>query len=320
MSPRSLSPTIQIVLLVSFCLVNVLVLIDRTNYSDSKFLSLPSIFGQGIVDEINDYKDEYPSERNELDGCYHVFLDVGSNIGNTVRKVYEPHLFINATFLSIFEKYFGDDNSRQIGGEHTVCAVGFEPNPKHSKWLKDLQNAYEKCGWKAKFHTKTAAAHSNGLATFYSDSDLKNYEWGASIVKSKKAYKPVGVAKMMRLSDYILQKVITRKLPNPLSTEVLEQKPNVVVKLDIEGSELEVLTDLLVTGSLQHVDFISAEYHPLSFTRVDERRSFIQGLEKALDTITYLSQRLRLNSVINVKNFEDESYAKVKYPLPDCLN
>ena len=86
----------------------------------------------------------------------------------------------------------------------------------------------------------------------------------------------------------------------------------------IEGSELEVLTDLLVTGSLQHVDFVSAEYHPLSFTRMDERRSFIEGLEKSLDTISYLSQKLRLSSVINVKNIDDETYANVTYPLPEC--
>ena len=88
----------------------------------------------------------------------------------------------------------------------------------------------------------------------------------------------------------------------------------------IEGSELEVLTDLLVTGSLQHVDFISAEYHPLSFTRMDERRSFIEGLEKSLDTISYLSQKLRLSSVINVKSIDDETYANVTYPLPECRN
>lgn len=312
MTRRSLNRQILIVLLVSFFLANVFVLIIRRNHSDSKFFSLPTIFGQGFVDELSDNED-FKHSNNELDGCYHVFLDVGSNIGNTVRKIYEPHLFINATFLPIFDKYFGDENSRQ-----SVCAIGFEPNPKHTKCLKDLENSYEKCGWKTKFHTNTAAAHSYGLATFYSDRDEKNYEWGASIVKSKKAIKPIGTAKTMRLSDYVLHKVITRKLPNPLSAEVLEQKPNVVMKIDIEGSELEVLTDLLVTGSLQHIDFTSVEYHPFSFTRVDVRRDYIQGLEKALDTITYLSQRLRLNSVINVKTFEDESYGNVTYPYPEC--
>ena len=66
------------------------------------------------------------------------------------------------------------------------------------------------------------------------------------------------------MSDYILQKVISRKLPDDLSEEVLEKKPSVVMKLDIEGSELEVLTDLLVTGSLQHIDLLNVEYHSQS--------------------------------------------------------
>ena len=71
--------------------------------------------------------------------------------------------------------------------------------------------------------------------------------------------------RLLRLSDYILKKVITRKLPDDLDDKVLEKKPSVVMKLDIEGSELEVLTDLLVTGSLQHIDFLTVEYHARSF-------------------------------------------------------
>merc|ERR1719495_2288035 len=66
---------------------------------------------------------------------------------------------------------------------------------------------------------------------FYSDSDDRNFEWGASIVKSKVATKPIGTAKMMRLSDYILHQVITRRLPDPLDAEVLEKRPSVVMKL-----------------------------------------------------------------------------------------
>ena len=54
-------------------------------------------------------------------------------------------------------------------------------------------------------------------------------------------------------------------MPDDLDDKVLEKKPSVVMKLDIEGSELEVLTDLLVTGSLQHIDLLNVEYHPASF-------------------------------------------------------
>ena len=95
--------------------------------------------------------------------------------------------------MPIFDKYFGHIDSRHLSGSSTVCAVGFEPNPKHSKILKDLQNSYKKCGWKAKFYTETAASHSNGNATLYTDANEVMLEWGASIIKSKVAKKPVGV-------------------------------------------------------------------------------------------------------------------------------
>ena len=112
-----------------------------------------------------------------------------------VRKLYEPHLFPKAQFLKIFDTYFGETEIRlKIVGQ-SVCAVGFEPNANLARGLKNLEAAYNKCGWKTKFHTETAASHTNGQATFYSDSDHKNYEWGASIVKSKIANKPIGTAK-----------------------------------------------------------------------------------------------------------------------------
>ena len=128
---------------------------------------------------------------NELDGCYHVYLDLGSNIGNQVRKIYEPHLFINASLLPIFEKFFGDPTVRQ---KH-VCAIGFEPNPHHTTVLRSLQYAYEKCGLKVTFYTTTAVAHSDGAVTFYTDENEKYFEWGGSIIESRVAKKPVGVTR-----------------------------------------------------------------------------------------------------------------------------
>ena len=44
---------------------------------------------------------------NMLDGCYHVYLDMGTNLGVQIRKLYQPHLFPNATVLPVFDKYFG---------------------------------------------------------------------------------------------------------------------------------------------------------------------------------------------------------------------
>ena len=44
-------------------------------------------------------------EANPLDGCLHVFLDLGSNRGLQIRKLYEPHLFPLAPILPLYQKY-----------------------------------------------------------------------------------------------------------------------------------------------------------------------------------------------------------------------
>ena len=46
-------------------------------------------------------------DENILDGCYHVYLDVGSNIGVQVRKLYQPEHFPNATIINQFRLAFG---------------------------------------------------------------------------------------------------------------------------------------------------------------------------------------------------------------------
>ena len=123
---------------------------------------------------------------------------------------------------------------------------------------------------------------------------------------------------MIRLADYILKKIVTRKLPAYLNMDDMELKPNVVMKMDIEGSELEVLSDLVVTGALQHIDLALVEYHSHDFFKNDFRSSAISGLKKAMDTFNYLSRTLRLKNVYNVKTFNDDSYTNVKFPLPEC--
>ena len=44
---------------------------------------------------------------NILDGCYHVYLDVGSNTGIQVRKLYQPEHFPFAGIIYQFRLAFG---------------------------------------------------------------------------------------------------------------------------------------------------------------------------------------------------------------------
>ena len=104
---------------------------------------------------------------NPLDNCYHVYLDVGSNIGIQIRKLFEPSKYRDAAVHPIYDLNFGTFNNRQRDeNDYKVCAVGFEPNFQHTSDLKNLEKIYNNCGWKVKMYTETAVSDQNGAANF----------------------------------------------------------------------------------------------------------------------------------------------------------
>merc|ERR550539_841072 len=71
---------------------------------------------------------DYNGGENPLDGCTFVYLDMGTNIGVQIRKLYEPDLFPGAPIIPLFDKYFGKIEERDFS---EICSVGWEPNPSH---------------------------------------------------------------------------------------------------------------------------------------------------------------------------------------------
>ena len=70
-----------------------------------------------------------------------MYLDVGSNIGVQVRKLFEPQKYPEAKIHKIFNTYFGDIEERNIifeGNSNFVCAVGLEPNYNNAEYLKEI--------------------------------------------------------------------------------------------------------------------------------------------------------------------------------------
>jgi len=79
-----------------------------------------------------------------LDGCQRVYLDVGSDVGIQIRKLFEPELYPEAKVLPIFDSRFGPPKERKR--DTGLCAVGFEPNPLNQARLLELETAYRKQG------------------------------------------------------------------------------------------------------------------------------------------------------------------------------
>ena len=75
-----------------------------------------------------------------------------------------------------------------------------------------------------------------GMTNFYTDNWASKEEWGAGILESNNNIDSVtsDKVKVMRLASFILEKVAKRKVPEG------QMKPAVIMKLDIEGSEIEV--------------------------------------------------------------------------------
>merc|ERR1719183_2580786 len=76
-----------------------------------------------------------------LSSCKQIFVDLGSNIGVNVRKLYEPEKYRGAKLLPELEKAFGSVADRRKP-ESGLCALGFEPNPEHQGRLAKIEDAY----------------------------------------------------------------------------------------------------------------------------------------------------------------------------------
>jgi len=262
------------------------------------------------------------AEANPLDGCLHVFLDLGSNRGLQIRKLYEPHLFPLAPVLPLYERYFGPPEKRNL---QEICAVGFEPNAKHTEHLQALAANYSTCGIKVVMFTETGVSDKDAVGSFAADLTLKDdaitHDGGARFLPTDQTLESlkqthalggseVVEVKLMRVAKFITEVVATRRLP--LSAEV--EKPRVVAKVDIEGSELQVVTDMVLTGALAVVDNLHMEWHGVhgpGITREGAEAEMIDLLAPAITSLGELTARLGMEEQFLVEELDDETYSGV---------
>ena len=270
-----------------------------------------------------------------LDGCYHVYLDVGSNIGVQIRKLFEPEKLANSKVHPIFDANFGNIQERRLAGfqkTRVVCAVGIEPNSHHTKYLKRIEKGYNKCGWRVNLMTETAVSDHIGQTRFYTDEAYEHLEWGGGIlppsintvsvdiaVKNKRKAKYNNVT-LIKLNDFLNDVVGKRMLPVEPSNSI---PPRVIMKMDIEGSEVDVLPDFIFGGGLQHVNIIMIEWHQ-RLEKLDIRKEAQKSLKSILNSLSDYSQIMRKNNKTGFNydfktiDIDDESYYDAKFKIPDC--
>ena len=179
--------------------------------------------------------------------CTRVFLDVGANIGVNMRFLYEPKKYPKSRFMvPMMDKVLGRNREN-------VCYYGFEANVAHHKRLEQL-----KVHFKTKFKSNYAhiwnqpvLAHDDNITLYHAGSkyDYKNKEFSFSAMNWSKSAIPV------QSRAFNFPKWFASMKFDPTTTTVL-------MKVDIEGSEYEVLTALLVQGLLCKIHTITIEWHP----------------------------------------------------------
>ena len=134
---------------------------NRNNYHSFPRSSLTKAFQTSQVSAYGDLPKWLPD-------CEKIFLDLGANIGVTIKKLFEPEKYPKSPTLSIFNKTFGyhwlQESMKRF--PRRLCALGFEPNPKHQKRLTELETNYSRKNWNVHF-LPFAVSNGNGNVTFY---------------------------------------------------------------------------------------------------------------------------------------------------------
>jgi hypothetical protein len=229
---------------------------------------------------------------NQIDKCEHIYLDIGTNIGVQIRKLFEPRLFPKASILPYFESFYGPASERSS----RVCAIGMEPNPKWTMKLSKLQSDYQEKGYNVIIFTETAANIHNKNMTFYTTpfDKTENHEWGSSLIAWDKRMIAT-TAGSISLSS-LIQLIQYRKGKTENSTTFM--------KLDVEGAEFEILSDLIFSGSICYVKQIAIEWHP--WFRREIKPPKVKDL---MSMINWLIKRKK-NCPSELIHLDDESYGQ----------
>lgn len=186
--------------------------------------------------------------------CKCVFLDVGSNIGVHVRKLYNPGAYEPSPYTRVFEANF---DRNECPRREDVCSVTFEANFGH-RFRQELLARHNQEKGRNAWAMHTAVGPPTGWQTFASGDTTRNQGWGFG-KNSPEGNGARSEIYAISLSEFVLR--------------FLRKEQHVLMKMDIEGSEYLVLEDMATTGALGRIDMLTAEFHPNTLTRQEfERR------------------------------------------------
>lgn len=265
-------------------------------------------------------------------GCRHVFLDLGANIGMHTRFLFEKVRYSRSPYQKIFDKWFGSER-------HSVCAFAFEPNPEHVSRHRLLEKAYNPRGWHYRAFSFAVGSY-NGTQTMYKNARREkiatgqNRTWMVGFSTVDREFDRKGadskynlaerqqkvVVPVVDIAEFIDQQVIGRRYSK---TSKSSRPPAVVIKMDIEGSEFEVLNEMLRRGILcRGVSYLSLEWHTQEkFLPISTLTwGVIKTSSQASKIKSQLLRRIKALSdggmcSFQISEVDDESYYRDGFPI-----
>jgi len=214
--------------------------------------------------------------------CSKIFIDLGSNDGESIQAFLHPdgadprHPLpprISSGKLIMHVRHLGWNVS-------DFCIYGFEGNPRFTEILGQVEKRESRFARVVQIFKETVVGVHNGEVKLYLDDVNEQHQfWGSSVMRDHES--------VLRSSGNFTN-VISVDFADFLEELLLlesrkEQKPFVVVKMDIEGSEYEILRHLAVRGLLcLTMDYLFLEFHDHAFPR---RRDEFLAMEKTYTTI-----------------------------------
>jgi Methyltransferase FkbM domain len=275
--------------------------------------SAPSLSDQPSSEKCNDVRKDASGGTGIADGCYHVFLDVGANIGVHTRFLFEPEKYPKAGVArTTFDREIGTPQARD---NRDLCAISFEPNPSHLARHEELRRAYSAMGWRY-IPIHAGVGDQDGNLTFYHQNDEDHNEWGFSMQKFG-PNSTADVVPVVQLSKFLLEQIRDRTLPADVYGNYT-RGPRVVMKMDIEA-----MPDLIASGALcTTVDYFFGEVHgykqffPLTLRN---NQTITQGRQHARQIFYQLLSAM--DNAVNCRtqkfgSQDDEAYLFDGIPLP----
>jgi len=282
-------------------------------------------------------------ERQSLDElfatfkCKHVYLDIGSNIGVQIRKLFEPSKYrgmdkqkvrhsggVTSKALAIFDDVFGEPRRCD------VCAIGVEPNILHVERLRTLQTRYRAAGAGVLILTRTGASTADSVTRMISPRMPQSTDGhdgkGASVsnpmVSNHLRYRSeyINMTRPPGVAEDLVSLIDTSRLIHDLRKRLSTSNPKgrILMKLDVEGLEYDIVPHLVRTQAICALHMAFLEWHP-KVIAWQEHRNGLNAVGRMIRAERQVAEELSRTShhcAVNLTDLDDETFMADGRPWP----